>query len=320
MIQVYWLRDDQLHQGGSELLQQWQQQGNGFIWLDLTGEDNQQEKALLKSLGCNSFAIQDAQRERHPPKVEHFDNDTFLLYRGISSVNDDLHIDMLPIAFFIGENYLISLHKQPSLGIRKVQEDKDFSQLIASPIRLLCRILNHSSNFYIDAMLQMEAELVDMEEQMAVQGSDALLMKVIAFRSRLRKLRRVFAYHEKIFASLVKNTEWLGDEASTLIHAVQDVYDKAERLLTLSTLYYDLCSDLSDGYLSLTSHQLNRTMQILTVITAIFVPLSFLAGLYGMNFSYMPELGFHYGYPILLGSMSAIALLLIVIFKKKQWF
>ena len=84
-------------------------------------------------------------------------------------------------------------------------------------------------------------------------------------------------------------------------------------------MYYDICGDLIEGYISITSHQLNKTMQILTVITAIFIPLGLLAGLYGMNFEYMPELSWRYSYFVLLGAMFLIASSLLILFKKIKW-
>ena len=84
-------------------------------------------------------------------------------------------------------------------------------------------------------------------------------------------------------------------------------------------MYYDICGDLINGYMSVTSHQLNATMRVLTVITALFVPLTFLAGIYGMNFEYIPELKADNGYFILLGVMAVVSVVLLMVFKKKRW-
>jgi magnesium transporter len=84
-------------------------------------------------------------------------------------------------------------------------------------------------------------------------------------------------------------------------------------------MYYQLCSDMIDGYITIASHQMNQTMRFLTVITAIFVPLSFLAGLYGMNFAYMPELQYHNAYFFLLGGMAAVTSAFLLWFKHKRW-
>ncbi len=84
-------------------------------------------------------------------------------------------------------------------------------------------------------------------------------------------------------------------------------------------MFYEICGDLIEGYISLSSHQLNLTMRVLTVITAVFVPLSFIAGLYGMNFEYIPELKFAGGYFVVLGVMIVTALGLLGLFRKKGW-
>ena len=98
-----------------------------------------------------------------------------------------------------------------------------------------------------------------------------------------------------------------------------DVFEQQERASSLASLYYELASDLADGYISITSHRLNQIMKILTVVMAIFVPLSFLAGIYGMNFENMPELQSESGYYILLGLMSSIVAILLLLFRKKKW-
>ena len=134
---------------------------------------------------------------------------------------------------------------------------------------------------------------------------------------RLKKLRRIFHYHERIFYEL-KNRLFSGI-AQDHVHEVNDVYEQQERVNSLASLYYELASDLIDGYISVASHRLNQIMKVLTVIMAIFVPLSFLAGIYGMNFENMPELQSRSGYFILLGVMATIAFVLLIIFRKIRW-
>ena len=102
-------------------------------------------------------------------------------------------------------------------------------------------------------------------------------------------------------------------------HTVTDLRERLDRLQSLSQMYYDICGDLINGYMSVTSHQLNATMRVLTVITALFVPLTFLAGIYGMNFEYIPELKADNGYFILLGVMAVVSVVLLIVFKKKRW-
>jgi magnesium transporter len=130
----------------------------------------------------------------------------------------------------------------------------------------------------------------------------------------------MFNYHARAFESLRSvKADFFNATARENRHLVIDVYEKYERLLSLSTLYYELAGDLVDGYISLTNHALNNTMRVLTAITAIFVPLSFLAGVYGMNFEYMPELQWKGAYFVVLGIMGTVILVLLALFKKYRW-
>jgi magnesium transporter len=104
-----------------------------------------------------------------------------------------------------------------------------------------------------------------------------------------------------------------------VVYHLQDVLEKNERLSSLTQMYYELTGDLLDSMLSMASHKLNGTMRVLTVITAVFVPLSFIVGLYGMNFEYIPELKFKYGYFFVVGFMLTLSVSLISIFKFKKW-
>lgn len=318
MISVHLLTEQTLLHGEKPLIEQWQKNG-GIIWIDIFNEDNATEYRLLSELQCHVLAIQDAQRPRHPPKVEHFANNSFILYRNLRALDEDLDADMQNIAFFISNNCLITVHKEPFSSVQEVQQHADFVRFMQCPAELMCMMIRLSANRQIERILQIEEDLSGLEELMVSHGSDKLLTQVIGYRTRLRKLKRVFDYQEKTFVQLLRDPKSLPAQSKHIRHALQDVYDKFERLLNLITLYYDLCGDLSDGYLSVTSHQLNRTMQVLTVITAIFIPLSFIAGLYGMNFSHMPELQWQYGYYIILFFMFGIACGLLALFKHKQW-
>ena len=102
-------------------------------------------------------------------------------------------------------------------------------------------------------------------------------------------------------------------------HEFNDVYEHTERVASLTTLYKDLVDDLMNGYISITSHRLNQIMKVLTVVTVIFLPLTLMVGIYGMNFEYIPELKFQYAYFILLGVMATLVTALLLLFRKIRW-
>lgn len=294
--------------GGDELVQRWRTDNSGFIWIDLLGEEPQSEKAFLLSMDCHPLAIEDVQRFRHPPKTETFDNYTLILYRGITEFNKDLTIQQMNIALFAGERCLISCHPRHSMGVNYYWENAQAENLLVSPGLLASRIMRFSVGRYLEAILAFEPSLTELEDSMQEKPNDEVMRELIAYQARLRKLKRIFSYHEKLVTNLLKDVpQQLIEEDGDIEHALQDLFERCERLHGLCTMYYDICGDLINGYLSISSHQLNNTMRVLTVITAIFVPLTFIAGIYGMNFENMPELSAPHGYFYTLGAMLVIA-------------
>jgi len=305
-------------EGNAELIERWRNDSSSYIWIDLINEEQQSEKQFLLSMNCHPLAIEDVQRFRHPPKTETFDNYTLILYRGITEFNKDLTIQQMTIALFAGDRCLISCHPRHSLGITHYWENAYLENLLVSPGLLASRIMRFSVGRYLESILAFEPSLNELEDAMQEKPNDEVMRELISYQSRLRKLKRIFSYHEKLVTNLLKDIpQRLIDEDGDIEHGLQDLFERCERLHGLCTMYYEICGDLINGYLSISSHQLNNTMRVLTVITAIFVPLTFIAGIYGMNFDNMPELHMPYGYFYTLGGMLVIATGFgIVAFKK----
>jgi magnesium transporter len=160
---------------------------------------------------------------------------------------------------------------------------------------------------------------LDLIEQDLLQNdpSNDQLGLLTMYKTRLRIMSRLFNYHEQIFKQLRHNSEITQGEY--LAREFNDTYEQLERTSSLARMYYDLSDDLINSSISIASHRLNGIMKVLTIITAIFVPLSFLAGLYGMNFEIMPELQMEYGYYALLGLMLMMAVSLLAVFRIKRW-
>ncbi|GAB3271537.1 magnesium transporter CorA family protein [Parahaliea aestuarii] len=308
--------------GALELVEEWRASDGAFMWLDIEGEVTSDIRALLVSLGCSELAITDSVRLRHPPKIEAFSDNTFVLFRGIARIDDDLNLTPQQVGLWVGDNYLISVHRGLSVSINHFWQEPAENASLANPAELALRLLHFASGRYLDKILEFEDTLGELEDALLTGHSDSVMRELVGYRSRLRKLRRIFNYHHQMTTQLLHDgTPHLGcgdhDEANH--HLRRDLYDRCERLFSLCNMYYEICGDLVEGYISLTSHQLNNTMKVLTIITAIFVPLGFLAGLYGMNFEHMPELHFRYGYFFILFLMISIAGGMLWLFRRIRW-
>ncbi len=321
MIRVKLLSaDGSLVCGGQELIDSWRATGDSQLWLDIESEVNAEVHSLLLALGCNELAINDSSRLRHPPKIEAFENSTFILFRGISSIDDSLTLQPQQVGLWMGERLLITLHRGLSVSVNQLWEQFGVDESLTSMAITALKILHYASGRYLEHILQFEDTLSELEDALLTMQSESVMKELIGYRSRLRKLRRIFSYHQSMTEDLLEHgTPHLGKKGDHTHHLRRDLYDRCERLYSLCNMYYEICGDLVEGYISISSHQLNNTMKILTIITAIFVPLSFLAGIYGMNFDHIPELHARYGYFILLSVMVLLATGMLLLFKRIRW-
>lgn len=310
----------QVREGDEALLELWHAGGDSRLWLDIEGEITPAMHAELLKLGCHEVAITDIARTRQPPKLHQFEHNTFILFRGIIKLDEYLVLQPQQIGFFVAERHLVTIHRGVSLSIDKTWEELKEGSTVLEPGRLALQVMDYASDRYLQKILDFEAHLGEMEESLLDKPSDSVMTELVGYRSELRKLRRIFNYHNRLVEEiLAEEPAYLGAGQSENRHLWRALLDRCERLFSLTGMYYEICGDLVEGYISISSHELNTTMKILTIITAIFVPLSFLAGLYGMNFENMPELQFRYGYFFALAAMASTALLLVYIFKRKRW-
>lgn len=316
MVSIAKWQDGALILGGEEL---YRAGDSTPTWIDLCGCDAATEQLWMARCGAHPLAIQDAQRERHPPKLEQFDDQLFVLLRGIAARTEGVDYQPLQISYFIGASTLLTVHRGPAMSISHWQQSATLGAVLAEgPLTLFLQLAKSLGQLYLDMLLEFEPQLSDAEDQLrTLEADDQLLGEMMAAKTRLRKLCRDHIYHHAIFVQLRQLHREHSDTA--LHHLAQDSYERFERVNSLAHLYYDLAGDLIDGHISLSSHRLNATMRLLTVVTTLFVPLGFLAGLYGMNFDHIPELHHPNGYFWLLGAMAAVAVILLTVFKWKRW-
>ena len=319
-IMLYRPSVGELTAGHEELFAVWQQEPETIIWADFVENDPQLEKELLVSVfGLHPLAVQDAQRDRHPPKIEVFDDHTFILLKGLGTKSDEFEFKTIQLAFFLGQRFLVTRHSEHSRSIDMLRQEveRNIRLIAGGGDALALRLFRIMVDRYTQKLLALEPRLDDLELEIVAKPDDAMLAELIGYKTELRKFRRVLVYHVQVFSELMNAPPPQVDPEHR--HAIQDVYEHQERASSLASLYYEVSSDLIEGYISLASHRLNNIIKILTIITAIFVPLSFLAGVYGMNFENMPELKTRDGYYILLGIMAAVATILILVFRRKRW-
>jgi magnesium transporter len=306
--------------GGDELIRHWTPDGNEWLWIDLDSEERAFENHILvERFALEPLAVSDVQRDRHPPKLEIFDDYLVLLLKGLSAHSTDIDFETIQIGFFLGEKFLISRRDETSPSIERIWAEAEAGTLALDrgPAHALYRICRTIADRYSPIVLALEERLEALEGEMFRDPRDELLAELLNDVANLRKLRRVFAYQQALMADLMNGERrFIGERGE---HEFRDAYEQMERLASLSQLYQELAVDLMNGHISLTSHRLNQIMKVLTIVTVIFLPLGILAGIYGMNFDYMPELDWRYGYFVALGTMAAVVITLLTVFRRKGW-
>ncbi|MGB5539564.1 MAG: magnesium/cobalt transporter CorA [Gammaproteobacteria bacterium] len=306
--------------GGIELLDHWVDDSRTRLWMDIDGPlDESLQQLLQERLGLHPLALSDAARDRHPPKIEDFDTHTFMIFKGLSTDAQTIDCTTIQVALFVGERFLVTRHSGESRSISRLREalDEDLELFDQGPDAMAVRVVRSIVDRYLRILLELEPRLEYLEDSLLGESADEILSELVVHKSNLTRLQRFFHYHTQLLRDL-KSSQHPGFHPDAE-HDLIDVYEHQERLGSLCALYYQLASDLIEGYISVSSHRLNQIMRVLTIITAIFVPLGFLAGVYGMNFDHMPELHSRWGYFTLLAIMGSVATVLLLAFRRKRW-
>jgi magnesium transporter len=304
--------------GGEELLQRWRETPGSWLWLDLYEEPAAAEQAFLaEHFALDSGAVKEAQRGRHPPSVEVFDDYIYLLLKPLDAESDSLDFGTLQLALFAGERFLVTRHSKESPYLSKLwqtlEHDGSGSE---TPMSILTAMSRRVAQRYGKVLLDLEQRLDEIEDELFDSLSDTLMKELVGYNTGLRKMNRILAYYVDVFGDLRSHLHQAGNHH----HAdVDDIYALVERFNSLCGMYQHVITDLIDAYISLNGHRLNQIMKVLTIVTVIFVPLTLLVGIYGMNFEHMPELKTEYGYYILLGVMLGIVALLMSVFRRVRW-
>ncbi len=305
--------------GGEELLDQ-PVPADGWVWVDLCGLDTARERDILQGrFGVSPLAVQDAQRDRHPPKLELFDASLFLLLRELAPGARSGDAPFAHFAIFLSRDFMVTRSAGASPALDKVWGQLEAAQLKLNkgPGHVAYRLCRAVVDQYTPLVLDLEERLGDLEDAMFERPSDEILEALAGHNRTLKKLRRTLAYQHSMMAQIASDNDPMPFEFD--YHEFNDVSENMERLTSLCQLNQELAVDLMNTYLSVASHHLNQIMRVLTIATVLFLPLGLLAGIYGMNFEWIPELKWRYGYFAVIGAMVTVVVALVLVFRRKRW-
>lgn len=297
------------------------------VWVDLLGEDAENEQLLTDVFKFHPLVIEDAFQDAPHPKIEEFDTYLYLIVRGIDTQHSEpKHLKTAELDIFLGKNFVVTHHSgnvealEQSIGEIKRQP----KVMRRGSAMLMHLLLDRVTDLYLPLIAKFDDAIEDLESAVLKSPDKKTLEDILALKSALQKIRRLGIHQLEVLDTLSSGDieliprKWLP--------FFRDVYDHFVRVTDLADSHRELLSGVLAAYMGEQQARLNNVMKVLTLISTIMLPLTFIAGIYGMNFDpdtsrwNMPELRWLYGYPFALGLMTATAAGLVWLFKKRGWF
>lgn len=293
--------------------------GDQKLWVNLSNASYLEQQQLLKDFGIHPEIAEDYLRERHPPKLESFDGFTLMILRAYAGKDFRDYPGHAQLSLLFSNQVLLYKCQLPEQDYPYALPSFDVNKPMMPITDWIKHYIHAVSASYLEKLINFEDELSEFEDAMLNHGDDHKMAQIMRYRSVFRKLDRNLAYQKEMFADLLlQEREHLLKTQFQQVE-LRDFYEKFERLHSMTQMYYDQLGDLVSGYMSTSSHQINERMKLLTMVSTVFIPLTFIVGMYGMNFTNMPELQMEYGYYWTLAGMAALALAMMLGFKIKRW-
>jgi magnesium transporter len=293
------------------------------VWIDMESPSKEdQELVLSKLFRFHPLAVEDTINEIHVPKVDDYGTYLYMVYHSLQTGDEPMDIHTREIDVFVGQNYLITVHGVPSNSINKMwnQEYHQARGLARGVAFLLYEILDRHIDGYMILLDQFERrieELGDIIFHATHSQENAILNEILTAKSSTLRVRRILLPQREVFEHLAH------DDLSTIPTEAriyfQDLYDHISRFTELVDSMRDLVQSTMTTHLTISSNRLNEVMKVLTIISTIFMPLGFIAGVYGMNFDYMPELQWRWAYPMIWVIFLTIAGSMLLYFRRRRW-
>ncbi len=292
-------------------------------WINIDGvHDPEIIGRLGECYGIHSLILEDIMTTAQRPKMEDMDAYIYIVLRMLSCAKGSDEVQSEQVSLIVGPNFVISFQESSSPGdvfdpVReRIRTGKGRIRKMGADFLAYSLVDAIVDNYFVVLEKQgervevLEEELVSDPGQKTLHDIHTLKREMIYLRKSVWPLREVVNGLQRAESPLIQPTTGI---------FLRDVYDHTIQVIDTVETYRDMLSGMLDMYLSSVSNRMNQVMKVLTIIATIFIPLTFIAGVYGMNFKYMPELQWRYAYFGLWGIMITVGIVMLILFKKKKW-
>jgi len=293
----------------------------GLLWVDFPEMTEQDGEFVGRNFHFHRLSIEDCvSTEIHPPKIDDFKDYIFVIVHGINHIAESEIVETAELAVYLGEHFVISAHSYPLYSVSHVQQliEED-----SQPMKRGADFLTHTIvDTLVDNVMPTIDRMNDVAEEIEVEvihrPQPNVLDGILKLKRSSLKVHRIMSPQREVLNRLSRGEFSIIKSEAQIFY--RDVYDHVVRIEDLNQTILDRADNAIATYLSSVSNRQNETMKVLSVVATIFMPLTLLVGIYGMNFVNMPELEWRWGYFAVLGIIGFVMLLLLWRFWASGWF
>ena len=291
-------------------------------WINIEGlHDETVIKEIGEHFDIHPLVLEDILNTEQHPKIDIYDKYIFIVLKMITYDDFDNELDVEQVSILIGDNFVISFQEGRPGDVfdpvrHRIRDGKGKIRKMG-PDYLAYALLDVIIDNYFIVLENFSMLIEDFEEKLMLAPDDDTLKdiyemkrEILVMRKAIWPLRDIVGKFDRTESKLVSDTTHI---------FLRDLYDHTIQVIDTVETFRDMATGMLELYLSSSSHRMNEVMKVLTIIATIFIPLTFIAGVYGMNFKYMPELEWKWGYFATWGVMIVVGVLLLIFFKRKKW-
>jgi magnesium transporter len=289
------------------------------VWADVTDPTSQDFDELAEEFGFHRLSIEDCRNQHQRPKVEEYTGYYFIVLYEAELAGPSQTLELRELNIFLGKNYLVTVHSRPIRAIETAKrlwpEWTDRSEQGSGLLTYL--LIDAIVDDYLPLLDLISERMDELEDSIFADFQAGAIEEIFRIKKKLLFLRRSITPLRDVFNTLLRREQSIFQRETHVYF--QDVFDHLIRVADTIDTLRDLMASTMDAYLSVSGNRMNQIMKRLTSISTILMSATLIAGIYGMNFFFMPELTWRYGYIFALLSMVVIGLALYVYLKKVKW-
>src|SRR5882724_178035 len=292
-----------------------------LVWVDMEAPSEADDHVLLDVFRFHPLTVEDCRANRHHPKVEEFPDYIYFIVHAVRTDASPDRFNTIELDGYLGRNFVVTYHHESFGSIDKVKQSVRSSPVTCQrgAAFLLHHIIDSIVDDYLPVMDDFDERINELEDNIFSlhRANTEILEEILGLKRSVLRLRRISSKQLEVLYRMSHGQFQL--ISGPALPFYRDIYDHLVRVTDLAESYRDLISGSLEAYLSVVSNRLNEIMKVLTIFSAIMLPLTFIAGVYGMNFDNMPELHSHFGYYTVWGIMIVVAVGMLFLFWRAGW-